>query len=97
MAKYVMLINWTEKGITDAKGTVERAERARQVAERLGGSMDLILWTLGRYDIVAVFDLPSDEVAAQLGLQVGGVGAIRTETLRGFTTDEIGQILGQLG
>lgn len=97
MAKYVVLVNWTEKGIAEAKNTTERTQRVQQMAEKLGGSLDLILWTLGRYDIVAVFDLPNDEAMATLGLQVGAVGAVRTETLRGFTTDEIGQVLGQLG
>jgi uncharacterized protein with GYD domain len=97
MAKYVMLINWTETGIANAKETVDRAGRARQIAEKLGGSMDVVLWTLGRYDIVCIFDLPSDEAAAQLGLQVSAFGTVRTETLRAFTSDEIGQVLGQLG
>jgi uncharacterized protein with GYD domain len=30
-------------------------------------------------------------------LQIGGLGTVRTETLRAFTADEMGSILGQLG
>jgi len=96
MAKYVVLVNWTDKGIAEAKGTTERAQRVQQMIEKLGGSQDLMLWTLGRYDIVAVFDLPSDEAAATLGVQIGALGTVRTETLRGFTADEVGQIMGQV-
>jgi uncharacterized protein with GYD domain len=93
MAKYVMLVNWTDKGIAQATGTIERSERVKQMTEQLGGSTDLLLWTLGRYDIVAVFDLPDDEAAAALGLQLGGLGTVRSETLRAFTAEELGPIL----
>jgi uncharacterized protein with GYD domain len=97
MAKYVVLVNWTEKGMSEAKGTIERSERVRQMVEKHGGSTDLLLWTMGRYDIVGIFDFPSDEVASTVTLQIGGLGTVRTETLRAFTADEMGSILGQLG
>jgi len=93
MAKYVVLVNWTEKGIASASGTVERSERVRQIAGKLGGRIDLFLWTLGRYDIIAVIDLPDDESMAALGLQIGALGTVRTETLRAFTAEELGPIL----
>ena len=97
MAKYVMLVNWTDQGVAQAKGTVERTERVKQMTEKLGGSTDLVLWTLGRYDIVAVFDMPDDEAAAALGVQLGGLGTVRTETLRAFTADDLGQIFSRIG
>ena len=96
MAKYVVLVNWTEQGVREAKQTTDRAKRVEQMAKDLGGKVDLLLWTLGRYDIVGVFDMPDDESAALLGLKVSGLGTVRTETLRAFTADEIGGILGRL-
>jgi uncharacterized protein with GYD domain len=93
MAKYVVLTTWTEQGAKSATETIDRAAKVRQLAEDLGGSTDLLLWTLGRYDIVGVFDMPSDEAMAALGLRVGGMGAVRTETLRAFTAEELGPIL----
>ena len=97
MAKYVILVNWTEKGIADAKQTTERADKVRQMAQELGGKVDLLLWTLGRYDIVGIADMPDDETAALMGLRIGALGTVRTETLRAFTADEIGNIVGRLG
>jgi len=97
MAKYVFLVNWTEQGIRDVKETTDRAQRVQKMAEDMGGKIDLLLWTLGRYDIVGVFDMPDDESAALLGLKVGGLGTVRTETLRAFSADEMGGILGRLG
>ena len=93
MAKYVVLVNWTEKGIANASATVERSERVRQMAEKLGGGVDMFLWTLGRYDIIAIADLPDDEAMASLGIQIGALGTVRTETLRAFTAEELGPIL----
>lgn len=97
MAKYVVLVNWTEQGIRDVTKTTERADQVRQLAQQLGGKVELLLWTLGRYDIVAIAEMPDDETAALMGLRIGGMGTVRTETLRAFTADEMGGIIGRLG
>ena len=97
MAKYVILVNWTEQGIRDVKQTQDRAQHVRQLAQQLGGKVDELLWTLGRYDLVAIADMPDDETAALMGLRIGGMGSVRTETLRAFTADEMGAIVGKLG
>lgn len=97
MPKYVVLVNWTDQGAKSARETVQRANGVRQLAEQLGGGMDLLLWTQGRYDLVGVMDMPSDEALAVLALQIGASGATRTETLRGFTADEMNGILERLG
>ena len=52
---------------------------------------------MGRYDLVGVMDMPSDEAFAALALQVGMTGATRTESLRAFTAEEVTGILQQLG
>lgn len=97
MPRYVVLVNWTEQGARTFDETVQRAERVGQLAEKLGGRMDVLLWTQGRYDLVAIMDMPSDEDCAALALQVGATGAVRTETLRAFTADEISGIIDRLG
>jgi uncharacterized protein with GYD domain len=97
MAKYVVLVNWTEQGIQQAGETTQRAAKAAQMAEELGGRMELIVWTLGRYDLVGIVDVPTDEAMATLGLQLGGLGTVRTESLRAFTSEEMDGILSGLG
>ncbi len=96
MPKYVILANWTEQGVRNATETVQRTEQVRARAEALGGHLEQVLWTLGRHDLVAIFDMPSDEAVAAVGLQVGMAGASRTESLRAFSADEMTGILGQL-
>lgn len=97
MPKYVLLVNWTEKGVADATNTVQRAGQVRQLVEKHGGRQELLLWTLGRHDVVGVYDLPDDETMAAISMQVSGQGAVRTETLRAFTADELGSVLNKLG
>jgi uncharacterized protein with GYD domain len=97
MATYIALINWTEKGVAEAKDTVQRAEKARQMAQQLGGDMPTIYWTMGRYDIVAILEAPDDETATAILVRVASLGTVRTETLRAFTADELPRIFAKLG
>ena len=96
MAKYVVLVNWTEKGVAGAKETTDRAGKVGDLVKSVGGNMDLILWTLGRYDMVAVCDAPDDETAALIGLKIGALGTVRTETMRAFSAKERDGILGKV-
>src|SRR5687767_8177350 len=97
MPKYVILVNWTEQGAQSVKETTTRAEHVRQMIEQMGGRMDTLLWTQGRYDLVGVMEAPDEETAAAVGLRVGMGGAVRTETLRAYDAEEMGRILGKVG
>ncbi|MDQ3656925.1 MAG: GYD domain-containing protein [Chloroflexota bacterium] len=97
MAKYVVLINWTDQGVQSVTDSPQRAEQAAQMIERLGGHMDTILWTLGRYDLVAFFEAPDEATAAAIGLRTAQTGATRTEILRAFDAEEMARILQKLG
>jgi uncharacterized protein with GYD domain len=94
---YVSLLNWTDTGIRGVKETVERADRATQLAERMGGTLREVLWTVGPYDIVAVADFSDDESATAYMLALGSDGNIRSTTLRAFSRDEMPSILAKLG
>ncbi len=97
MAKYVVLITWTDQGVQSVTDSPQRAEQAAQMIEQLGGHMDTILWTLGRYDLVAIFEAPDEATAAAIGLRTAQTGATRTEILRAFDAGEMAQILQKLG
>ena len=93
----MILVNWTEQGAQNVKETTTRAEHVRQMIEQMGGRMDTLLWTQGRYDLVGVMEAPDEETAAAVGLRVGTGGAVRTETLRAYDAEEMGRILGKVG
>jgi uncharacterized protein with GYD domain len=93
MLKYVILVNWTEQGARSVPETTQRAEHVRQMIAQMGGRMDTLLWTQGRYDLVGIVEAPDEETAAAVGLRIAMRGAVRTETLRAYDAEEMGRIL----
>ncbi len=49
--------------------------------------------TLGRFDVVEIFEAPDDEAAYQVLIELGKHGQVTTETLRAFTREEAEQIV----
>jgi uncharacterized protein with GYD domain len=92
---YIILIQFTDQGIRNIKDTTRRAEVARSEAENIGGKFT-VYWTLGKYDGVGILEAPNDEAAVEFGLRVGSLGNIRTTTLKAFTEEEIGKVIGKL-
>ena len=97
MPRYVILVNWTEQGARSVKETTQRAEQVTQMVEQMGGRMEALHWTQGRYDLVGLMEAPDEETAAAVGLRAGMGGAVRTETLRAWDAEEMGRILAKVG
>jgi uncharacterized protein with GYD domain len=97
MARYVSLINWTEKGMASFRDTVDRGEAAAQLAGSFGVSFVDINWTMGPYDIVAVLEAPDDESASAFALALGASGNLRMTTMRAFSDSEMRGIIAKTG
>jgi uncharacterized protein with GYD domain len=93
MATYIVLGNFTEQGIRNVKDTTKRADALKEMAKKAGATVKELYWTLGQYDVVAIFDAPDEASITALGLSIGLAGNVRTQTLRAFTAAEIGPIL----
>ncbi len=96
MPSYVVLGKWTEQGIRDIKNSPARLERVKHGAQAAGGRLISFYMTMGEYDFVCVFELPSDQVVARLLLQTGMQGNVRSVTMQAFTEDEYQKIVGSL-
>lgn len=96
MAKYVVLMNWTDQGVKSAKDTVNRYHHATTLVESMGGKIATCLWTVGGYDLVIVAEAPDDETLSAILLAVAGGGNLRTQTLRAFDEHEMQAILGKM-
>jgi len=95
MPTYVSLVSFTEQGLASFKDTVDRAQAANGLAEKFGGAIKDILWTLGPYDIVVISEAPDDETATAFALSLGAQGNVRTTTLRAFSGDEMRGIIAK--
>lgn len=97
MATYIMLGNFTDQGIRHVKDTTKRAQALRDLGKKVGATVKETYWTLGQYDVVAIVDAPDEAAMTALGLSIGLLGNVRTQTLRAFSAEEIGQVLGRMG
>ena len=66
------------------------------MAKKSGVTVKDLYWTLGQYDVIAVFEAPDDEAAISLSLSVSSRGNVRSQTLRAFSFDEVKMILGKM-
>jgi uncharacterized protein with GYD domain len=92
MAKYVVLMNWTEQGVKTYKDTVDRYEAVREIG---GVRFVDIYWTAGQYDLVGIVEAPDGEALAAALLQVGAAGNLRTSTMRAFDADEMRGVIAR--
>ena len=96
MATYIVLSNFTEQGIRNIKDSPKRAEAFKNMAKKSGLTVKDLFWTLGQYDVVAILEAPDDMSITSLGLSIGALGNIRTQTLRAYSESEIKLILGKM-
>jgi uncharacterized protein with GYD domain len=97
MPNYVCLFDWTDQGIRNARDTVDRVDRAAELAEEKHGvKLEQIYWTIGPHDLVGFFEAPDDESVTAFLLELGSAGNIRSTTLRAYDRDEMSSIIGRL-
>lgn len=96
MPHYVSLMRWTTQGVAGLPAWRDRVEEGEREIEEAGGKLVGVWVTLGRYDVVEVFDAPDDETAFEIVSRLQGHGAEQTETLRAFTREEAEGIIKKL-
>jgi len=80
---YVVLVNWTDEGT--------------ELAKKHEAEFKQVFWTVGPYDMVAVFESPDDETLSAHLLEIGASGSVRTTTMRAYDRQEMLGILQRLG
>jgi uncharacterized protein with GYD domain len=93
---YISLMRWTSQGLAGLPAWRERVEEGERTIEAAGGRLIGVYVTLGRYDVVEVFEAPSDETAVEILMRLERHGAEHTETLRAFTREEAEEIVRRL-
>jgi len=95
MATFISLVNFTDQGIRNVKDSPDRYEAFRAMAEKMGAKVKGVYYTIGHYDMVLIVE-GNDETAMTAMLKVGSLGNVRTETLRGFSLDEMKKIVAKM-
>jgi len=96
MPTYISMLQYTQQGISNIKNAPARIDAAKDAYRKAGGELKSIYLTLGRYDLVAIVEMPNDEAVARMALALGAQGNIRSETMRAFTETEFRKVVGTL-
>jgi uncharacterized protein with GYD domain len=96
MATYITLASFTDQGVRSARDSIKRAEAFKEMAKKHGVTVKDLMWTLGQYDIVVTLDAPDDVAVTALNLSVGGLGNVRTQTMRAFSAAEMATVIGKM-
>jgi uncharacterized protein with GYD domain len=96
MSAYVVLVNWTEKGVQQLKDSPKRLDAAKKSLKEMGGEIKSVHLTLGEYDLVLLCDASDDAVMARFVMQLGMLGFVRTQTLKAFPETAYREIIASL-
>lgn len=95
MTTFISLVNFTDQGIKTIKESPDRFNAFKAMAEKMGVTVKSVYYTIGSYDLVVVTE-GSDEAATAALLKVGSLGNTRSQTLRGFSVDDMRRIIGMM-
>ena len=87
MTIYVTLGNLKSSAFEKFDSIEERDQKAKKIIESLGGKLICLYYTFGRYDFVAMIDMPSKEKLVKFLSIVAKHGTVRTETLETIPAD----------
>lgn len=96
MPLYVTLITWTDQGVRTVRNTVKRADAVVAAAKKQRCEVRQLLWTMGAYDALAIFDAPTDQAMSTLALSIASQGNVRTLTMRAYEKAEMAKIVAGL-
>jgi uncharacterized protein with GYD domain len=89
---FVVLGNWTDQGIRNIHETPKRAKTTHDMVKKAGGNMQLF-YTLGKYDFLAIVEVPKDDDLMAILLCLGSMGNIRTRTMKAWKESDAAKII----
>ncbi len=96
MPNFVILGNFTQKRIETIKGLPESLKEGMKIFESYGVKVKEVVFTMGRYDMVGICEAPNAEAMTKALLSWGSKGLLRTETLKGFTAEEMIKLVKEI-
>jgi len=81
MPLFIILGKLSDTAIAKMREAKERDEKAEHIIQSAGGKLISQYYTFGRYDFVAIVELPSPEILAKVIIEIAKCGAVSTETM----------------
>ena len=96
MTIYVMLMKWTDQGVTNIRSSPKRADTARFLAKSCGAEIKELFMTMGEYDLIATVEAETDEAVTKFSLALSSIGNVRCSSLKAYTEEEYRRIVETL-
>jgi uncharacterized protein with GYD domain len=97
MPVYIVQVKLSERAFEEIKELPAQIRSEFDEAAQMGVKLHGLYVTLGEYDVVCIFEAPSEEIALAGLLEINTRGLGKTETTRAFTFDEFQSAAAQLG
>ena len=91
MAKYLLHVNYTEKGLQGLlkEGGSKRREAAKAAVESMGGKLESFYYAFGGTDLYGIGEFPDNETAAAFSLLLTAAGGATIKTTVLLTPEEV--------
>jgi uncharacterized protein with GYD domain len=96
MTLYIALTKWTDQGVRNVTDSPRRLDQSKALLEQMGGRFHSFYMTMGKYDMVILYEAPDDAVAARFTLLLGKQGFVRTQTLKAFPEQAYRQLISSI-
>ncbi len=96
MPVYVMLGSLTHAAFDELNSIQNRDRKAKEIIESLGGKLISLYYTLGQYDFIVIFEMPSQEVLVKFLAIMGKFGTVRTETMETIPMDTLYRVAKEI-
>ncbi|RVD46074.1 GYD domain-containing protein [Mesorhizobium sp. M4B.F.Ca.ET.169.01.1.1] len=93
MPYFISLMRLTQRGLDEIANSPERARVSRERVEALGGRSVALYATMGAYDFVQIFEMPSEAAMMQYLLVARQDGHVDPVVLRSFDAQEWSSIV----
>lgn len=96
MQRFVVLLKFTESGLSHIKNSPARASTFKTAALKCGVTIEAQYWLLGEFDGIVILNAPDEKAATAAALQLGALGFVRTQVCRAFDEAEMHAIAAKL-
>ena len=97
MARYLFRTKYTQAGVAGLlkEGGTSRREALRQTIEGMGGTLHDLFYAFGDWDLFLVTELPDDEAATAVSLNISAAGALEVSVTVIVTPETVDAAAGR--
>ena len=95
MPLFVILGNLTGDAVEKLGEEGKRQKNAMDLAKKYGCEVKTLLYTMGKYDWVAIVEAPDNETAIKALLELAAGGATRTRTMLAFPAEDVAKMTAE--